>query len=191
MRRCTGSSITPGQSSDGASDMTSRTSIHSYRGWPPGPGSEETYAASSTARSWDSTSIIHQRLHADILAVFLEQLGDVPHEGQVRLQVLGSPLVHRGHATVRLRTAAIVLEEQVLGHRDLLVSWATSAEALHLVSGAGRGFDMESHLAPRPSRSGNGEWDGEIGRIPWTAFRPDTRIPLWMSNRARRGLGVS
>ena len=35
----------------GASDMTSRTSIHSYSGVPPGPGSEETYAASSTARS--------------------------------------------------------------------------------------------------------------------------------------------
>ena len=26
----------------GASDMTSRTSIHSYSGPPPGPGSEET-----------------------------------------------------------------------------------------------------------------------------------------------------
>jgi hypothetical protein len=26
--------------------MTSRTSIHSYSGSPPGPGSEETYAAS-------------------------------------------------------------------------------------------------------------------------------------------------
>jgi hypothetical protein len=31
-----------GQSSAGASDMTSRTSIHSYSGAPPGPGSEET-----------------------------------------------------------------------------------------------------------------------------------------------------
>ena len=30
------------QSLDGASDMTSRTSIHSYSGSPPGPGSEET-----------------------------------------------------------------------------------------------------------------------------------------------------
>ena len=37
-----GSSITPGQSSEGAPDMTSRTSIHSYSGSPPGPGSEET-----------------------------------------------------------------------------------------------------------------------------------------------------
>src|SRR5918997_4137160 len=44
----------------GRSHMTSRTSIHSYSGSPPGPGSEETYAASSTARSRDSTSIIHQ-----------------------------------------------------------------------------------------------------------------------------------
>jgi hypothetical protein len=49
--RCAVSSVTTGQSSDGASDMTSRTSIHSYMGSPPGPGSEETYAASSTARS--------------------------------------------------------------------------------------------------------------------------------------------
>ena len=31
-----------GQSCEGASDMTSRTSIHSYIGSPPGPGSEET-----------------------------------------------------------------------------------------------------------------------------------------------------
>ncbi len=31
-----------GSSSEGASDMTSRTSIHSYSGSPPGPGSEET-----------------------------------------------------------------------------------------------------------------------------------------------------
>ena len=29
-------------SSDGEPDMTSRTSIHSYMGPPPGPGSEET-----------------------------------------------------------------------------------------------------------------------------------------------------
>ena len=30
-----------GQTGDGAWDMTSRTSIHSYSGPPPGPGSEE------------------------------------------------------------------------------------------------------------------------------------------------------
>ena len=30
------------QSAHGAADMTSRTSIHSYIGSPPGPGSEET-----------------------------------------------------------------------------------------------------------------------------------------------------
>ncbi len=29
-------------------------------GSPPGPGSEETYAAISSARSWDSTSIMYQ-----------------------------------------------------------------------------------------------------------------------------------
>ena len=42
VRRRVGSSITPGQSSRGRSHMTSRTSIHSYSGSPPGPGSEET-----------------------------------------------------------------------------------------------------------------------------------------------------
>ncbi len=40
--------------------MTSRTSIHSYSGPPPGPGSEEMYAASSIARSRDSTSTMYQ-----------------------------------------------------------------------------------------------------------------------------------
>ena len=40
--------------------MISRTSIHSYIGVPPGPGWEETYAAISTARSCDSTSIMNQ-----------------------------------------------------------------------------------------------------------------------------------
>lgn len=34
--------VTTDQSSGGVPDMTSRTSIHSYRGSPPGPGSEET-----------------------------------------------------------------------------------------------------------------------------------------------------
>jgi hypothetical protein len=33
-------------------------------------------------------------------------------------------VVHRGHGMVRLRTAAVVLEEQVLRHGGLLVSWA-------------------------------------------------------------------
>ena len=40
--RRVGSSITPRQSSEERSHMTSRTSIHSYIGSPPGPGSEET-----------------------------------------------------------------------------------------------------------------------------------------------------
>ena len=39
--RSAGSSITPGQSSEDPWDMISRTSIHSYSGPPPGPGSEE------------------------------------------------------------------------------------------------------------------------------------------------------
>ena len=42
VQRSPGSSITPRQSSEGAPDMISRTSIHSYSGSPPGPGSEET-----------------------------------------------------------------------------------------------------------------------------------------------------
>jgi hypothetical protein len=68
------------------------------------------------------------------------QVADVPEEGHVRLYVLRRPLVHRGHGTVRLRAAAVVLEQQVLRHRGLLVSWAAPVEALHLVSGAGRRF---------------------------------------------------
>jgi hypothetical protein len=41
---------------------------------------------------------------------------------------------------VRLGAAAIVLEEQVLRHRDLLVSWAPPVVALHLMSGADQSF---------------------------------------------------
>ena len=58
-----------------------------------------------------------ERLRVDVLAVLLEQLADVMLEGHVRLHVLGGPLVHRGHGTVRLRAAAVVLEQQVLRHR--------------------------------------------------------------------------
>src|SRR6266542_6219225 len=61
------------------------------------------------------------RLRVDVLAVLLEQLADVLEEAHVRLHVLGGPLVHRGHGTVRLRAAAVVLEEQVLRHGGLLV----------------------------------------------------------------------
>jgi hypothetical protein len=46
---------------------------------------------------------------------------------------------------VRLRAAAVVLEEQVLRHRDLLVSRAASVAALHPVSGAGRGVSTSNH----------------------------------------------
>jgi hypothetical protein len=84
-------------------------------------------------------------LHVDVLAVLLEQLADVMLEGHMRLHVLGGPLVHRGHGTVRLRTAAVVLEQQVLRHRGLLVSWAAPVEALHLVSGAGQSFSTWNH----------------------------------------------
>ena len=40
--------------------MTSRTSIHSWSGPPPGPGSDDTKAATSSARSKLSTSIMYQ-----------------------------------------------------------------------------------------------------------------------------------
>src|SRR6185312_3750250 len=43
-----------------AQPMISRTSIHSYSGSPPGPGPPETNAATSSARSCDSTSIMYQ-----------------------------------------------------------------------------------------------------------------------------------
>ena len=81
-----------------------------------------------------------ERLRVDALAALLEQLVDVPLEGDVRLHVLGVPLVHRREGMMRLRAAAVVLEEQVLRHRGLLVSWAAPVEALHPVSGAGRRF---------------------------------------------------
>ena len=61
-----------------------------------------------------------ERLGVDVLAVLLQQLADVPLEGDVRLHVLGRPLVDRREGMVRLRAAAVVLEEQVLRHG---VSW--------------------------------------------------------------------
>src|SRR5829696_6878955 len=91
-------------------------------------------------------------LRVDVLAVGLEQLADVMLEGHMRLHVLGGPLVDRGHGTVWLRAAAVALEQQVLRHRGLLVSWAGSVVALHLVSGADQSFSTWNHssLAPRP-----------------------------------------
>src|SRR5262249_51855153 len=57
----------------------------------------------------------------------------------------GVPLVDRGHRSVRLRAAAIVLEQQILRHLGLLVSWATPVVALRLVSGAGQRFSTWKH----------------------------------------------
>ncbi len=84
----------------------------------------------AVGRDWRGvrTAIAHpgarrcERLRVDVLAVLLEQLADVVEEGHVRLHVLGGPLVDRGHGTVRLRAAAVVLEEQVLRHDGLLGS---------------------------------------------------------------------
>ena len=99
-------------------------------------------------------------LRVDVLAVGLEQLADVMLEGDVRLHVLGRPLVHRGHGAVRLRAAAVVLEEQVLRHGGgLLVS---------VVGRAGRGpspgersrpalLDMESPAGHSPAIRGYGD----------------------------------
>src|SRR5205085_5063855 len=88
-----------------------------------------------------------ERLPVDVLAAFLEQIADVPEEGHVRVHVLGSPLVHRREGMVRLGAAAVVLEQQVLGHGGdrLLVSWAAPVEALHLVSGADQRFSTWNH----------------------------------------------
>ena len=91
-----------------------------------------------------------ERLRVDVLAVLLEQLADVPEEGEVRLHVLGGPLVHRREGMVRLRAAAVVLEEQVLRHGGLLVSWAAPVVALHLVSGAGQSFSTWNQHIQRP-----------------------------------------
>ena len=64
------------------------------------------------------------------------------------LHVLGGPLVHWGHGTVRLRAAAEVLKEQVLRHGGLLVLWWVAlAAAPHFVSGAGRDFSTWNHLS--------------------------------------------
>jgi hypothetical protein len=48
------------------------------------------------------------------------QLADMPEEGHVRLHILLSPLVHRRHGTMRLRAAAVVLEQQYFG---MVISW--------------------------------------------------------------------
>ena len=61
-----------------------------------------------------------ERLRADVLAVLLEHVADVPLEGDVRLHVLRLPLVHWGERMVRLRAAAVMLEKQVLRHGGLL-----------------------------------------------------------------------
>src|SRR4051812_7766638 len=84
-------------------------------------------------------------LRVDVLAVLLEQLADVMLEGHMGLHVLGGPLVDRGHGTVRRRAAAVLLEQQVLRHRGLLVSWAAPVVAPHLVSGAGQSFSTWKH----------------------------------------------
>ena len=83
----------------------------------------------------------------DVLAVLLEQLADVMLEGHVRLHVLGRPLIHRREGMVRLRAAPVMLEQQVLRHRRLLVSWAAPVAALDLVSGAGQSFSTWNHAS--------------------------------------------
>jgi hypothetical protein len=153
--------------------MTSRTSIHSCSGSPPGaglggdvgrdldralvrldvdhePARDQVAGLGQRAVGGDRrrvrAAVAHpgacrrERLGVDVLAVLLEQLDDMPLEGDVRLHVLRRPLVHWGHGTVRLRAAAVVLEKQVLRNRGLLVSWAAPIVALHVVSGAGRRF---------------------------------------------------
>lgn len=131
--------------------MTSRTASHSYSGSPPGPGSQEAYAATSSAlvgvdvdhepardqiaglRVWTvgrdrrslRTAVSNpgafrgQRFGLDVLSTRAQHLVDVPLKRQVRLHILRSPLVHRGHGAMRLRPTAVVLEEQVLRHGRL------------------------------------------------------------------------
>ena len=62
----------------------------------------------------------------------------VDHAGSVVRGRLGHDLPDVDPLVQRLRAAAVVLEEQVLRHGGLLVSWAAPVVALHLVSGAGR-----------------------------------------------------
>jgi hypothetical protein len=83
-------------------------------------------------------------------------------EGHVRLYVLGGPVVHRGERMVRLRAAAVVLQQQVLRHRVLLVSWAAPVVARHAVSGAGQSCSTWKHsFISRPSRKARASQDAK------------------------------
>ena len=65
----------------------------------------------------DPGALGREGLGADELAALLEQVADVALEGDVRLDVLGRPPVHRRVRLVGLGAAAVVLEQQELGHR--------------------------------------------------------------------------
>ena len=68
----------------------------------------------------DPDAVGRQRLPVDELAGALEPGGEVVHELDVRLDLVGRPLVHRD-VVHRRRRASVVLEQQVLGHGVLLV----------------------------------------------------------------------
>jgi hypothetical protein len=95
----------------------------------------------------------------------------------VRLHVLGRPLVHRRHATVRLRAAAVVLEEQVLRHRGLLVSWAACRGPSPGERSRPAVLDMESLISLRDRRVA-GTTCGHFAciRAPFPA-EPVPRVP--------------
>src|SRR5204862_1198299 len=73
----------------------------------------------------------------------------------------------------RPRTA---LEQRILRHRGLRVSWAAPLAALHLMSGAGQRFSTwNTHSAPRSSRRGTALPDA-CERITRKAPRPSADL---------------
>src|SRR3954451_20423649 len=107
----------------------------------------------------------------------------------MRLHILGGPLVDRGHGTVRLRAAAVVLEEQVLGHRGLLVSWAAYRGPSPDERSRSKVLDIESHAA-REGRSGRCVPRIDSPRSGLAGLRPEVdRLVDGMLVDARQLLG--
>jgi hypothetical protein len=91
---------------------------------------------------------------------------------------LGGPSAGGGQvASSSCRRPRTALEQQILGHRGLLVSWAAPLAALQLMSGAGQRFSTwNTHSAPRSSRRGNPLRALSCIRAPFPAA-PVPRVP--------------
>src|SRR3954462_5936138 len=91
-----------------------------------------------------------------------------------------------GNGWCGLRAAAVVLEEQVLGHRGLLVSWAASVVALHLVSGADQSFSTWNHSSSSRGRRRAASPVGTVLRRTTLATRLLDRASSRQAPRCRR-----